>query len=342
MTNTLDVNNCQLRIPSSQKPWAVILAGGDGVRLRPLSRLISGDDRPKQFCPVFGDRSLLAHTRKRLAGVTEEDKTMFVVTRAHESFYADELGGVCSGQVVVQPQNKGTGTAIVFALLRIAQRDPDAIVAFFPSDHFYSDESRFLAAVESAVETAVVCPDSLVLLGAEATHPETGYGWIEPGPAPAWNVAGHLHQVVRFWEKPSLSTAQVLQRQGCLWNTFVMAGRAGAFLRLLESTVPGLLRGFSRFESSGDVAAAYLDEVAPVDFSRQVLSRCSSELLVVRMAASVGWSDLGEPERVLATLAQAGMPLSMQPGLRSRQMQLRALYSSGTTPTDADSIAAVA
>ncbi len=303
----------QFRTKSTQDPWAVVLAGGDGVRLRPLSRLISGDDRPKQFCPIIGDRSLLAHTRNRLAGMTRDDHTLFVVNRQHETYYANELSDVHPGQLIVQPMNRGTGAAIAWSLLRIIGRDPDAVVAFFPSDHYYSDESIFRAATESAVRAAAECPNSLVLLGAEASYPETEYGWMEPGPALAGHPAFNLYPVRRFWEKPSYETAQSLQMRGCLWNTFVMVGRASAFFCLLQSSVPGMFQTLSVAERTGNAAQAYMMDLQPVDFSQQVLSRCTAQLLVIPMAANVGWSDLGEPGRVLATLDRVGIAAGQAP-----------------------------
>jgi mannose-1-phosphate guanylyltransferase len=160
-------------------------------------------------------------------------------------------------------------------------------VAFFPSDHYYSDEGIF--------RTAADRPDSLVLVGAAASYPETEHGWIAPGPAPVGHLAGS-YPVSRFWEKPSLETAQGQQLRGYLWNTFVTVGRVSAFFCLLQSSVPGLLPALSAAERNGNAAQAYMLDLQPVDFSQQVLSRCTTQLLVIRLAASVGWSDLGKPD----------------------------------------------
>jgi len=85
--------------------WAVILAGGDGTRLQKLTSKIAGDSRPKQFCRIFGNKSLLGHTRERLRPVFCETRTMFVVTKAHEEFYNDELSDAPGSNLVVQPAN---------------------------------------------------------------------------------------------------------------------------------------------------------------------------------------------------------------------------------------------
>src|SRR5579863_2831905 len=119
--------------------WAVLLAGGDGTRLLPLTRRICGGDRPKQFCPMFGNRTLLALTRERIAPLVSPDKTLFAVVESHRRFYETELADVSPSKIVVQPANRGTSAAIVYSLLRIARTDPYAIVAFFPTDHYYAD-----------------------------------------------------------------------------------------------------------------------------------------------------------------------------------------------------------
>ena len=105
---------------SWQAPWGVILAGGDGVRLRSLTRRITGDERPKQFCPILGHETLLNQTRRRTALTVSPDRTLVVVTRAHERFYTPVLAGPLSSSLVVQPENRGTAPAILYALHRLA------------------------------------------------------------------------------------------------------------------------------------------------------------------------------------------------------------------------------
>lgn len=103
----------------SIRPWGVILAGGDGTRLKALSRIVSGDNRPKQFCAMFGTRSLLARTRGRLEPAISPDRMIYAVVRSHEPFYQPELADVEESRIVVQPSNRGTTAAIIYSLLRL-------------------------------------------------------------------------------------------------------------------------------------------------------------------------------------------------------------------------------
>ena len=195
--------------------WAVILAGGDGARLRPLTRLLSGDDRPKQFCPLAGPRSLLADTMSRVATVVDPARTFHVVCSKHERFYRRDLFGVRPSQVLGQPSSRGTTVAIAYGLASIRARSPlahEALVGFFPADHYYADHSAFRRTLGAAYATAACHPDRIVLVGAQATEPETEYGWIQPGLPLASarltrGTGGSVRSVAGFWEKPSLDLA---------------------------------------------------------------------------------------------------------------------------------------
>src|SRR5580704_19343746 len=112
--------------------WAVLLAGGDGIRLRDLTMRIVGDHRPKQFSPIVGAESLLSQTRARLDPLFSGDRQVFVVSRAHETYYSKELADAKDSLVIPQPMNRGTAVAIIVALVQVMQADPDAIVGFFP------------------------------------------------------------------------------------------------------------------------------------------------------------------------------------------------------------------
>lgn len=292
--------------------WGVILAGGDGTRLKSLTRVVSDDERPKQFCPLLGGRTLLAQTRLRTARSIDLDRTLFLLTKSHEAFYAAELVNVPPIRMIVQPNNRGTLPAILWSLMRIIRFDEHALVAFFPSDHYYSEEEKFMAGVASAYDLAEANARSVILLGAVAKHPEVEYGWIEPEAAAVSRSGDHLRRVKRFWEKPSYQIAQGLLDQGCLWNTFVMVGRASAFLEMIQQRVPGLYRNFEPLltltdpEMEAEMMRSIYDSLPLTDFSRQVLS-VSTERLAVSSLGDIGWSDLGDPRRLITTLFESGI-----------------------------------
>jgi mannose-1-phosphate guanylyltransferase len=303
--NCLDANRSQKLDSSTAHLWAVLLAGGDGVRLRGLTRRIAGDSRPKQFCRIVGEQSLFRETRTRLDPLFIRGRQVLVFSRAHERYYGDDLTDAADSCVLEQPLNRGTGVAIIVALLCILQRDHDALAAFFPCDHFYADHESFRLTIRSAVECAQHNPESIILVGADAEYPETDYGWIEPGVVVSNTTVGPLSRVSRFWEKPSLQQAHALLRGGSLWNTFVTVGRATTFIEMLCSQVPEAVLALSRAmaENTLNVAYASLDTV---DFSRDVLASLPHRLLVLRDHLS-GWADLGSPTRVLNTLSRNGI-----------------------------------
>ena len=227
---------------------------------------------------------------------------MFVVTRHQETFYMEELADAKASRVLTQPANRGTGVAIISALLRILQYDADAVVAVFPSDHYFADEAAFAATVRSSLVAARKYSESVILIGAEPQRPEVDYGWIEP--AEAFTSESHppLLRVIGFWEKPPLAVAHELMKRGGLWNTFVSVGHASAFLGLFRSTVPDAVDKIARALARDDLDSAYLD-LDTIDFSMAVLGREPQRLLVIPDAAS-GWTDLGAPDRVIETLIQ--------------------------------------
>jgi mannose-1-phosphate guanylyltransferase len=284
--------------------WAVVLAGGDGIRLREFTRLLAGDSRPKQFCPLFGDKTLLAQTRERIAPLFDEEHTLFVLTRAHEEFYREQLAGVGDRQRIVQPLNRGTAVAMALCLEIITGRGADAMVAFFPSDHYFLDCSAFRGSVDYGLGAMGESPQSILVLGAEAQYPEVEYGWIQPGRTLVDSPVHPLQRVRRFWEKPTLERAELLQRRGCMWNTFITIGLASAFLELFGAAIPGLPRSLQGCATNDRINRFY-ETTGSVDFSGAVLSRAPERLVVLRDGRS-GWIDLGSPHRVMEAVSRSG------------------------------------
>lgn len=294
--------------------YAVILAGGEGSRLKSLTRAIVGDGRPKQFCPILNDETLLDVTRRRVALKIKPENTFYSLNQKQEPFYQMLLQDVRANQLVIQPENKGTAPAILYSLLRIAKTNPDAIVGFFPSDHYFSDDEAFMDNVEKAFNAVEVNRDSIILLGIEPESAETSYGWIEPVESFFGNLPKSVSRMKCFWEKPNKRSAEYLMAKGCLWNSFVMVGKVETFLKLIQKNLPKLFKVFA----AADLRHGSFDEVAKLNsiydwinetnFSSEVLEKATNELFVLRVS-DVVWSDWGEPHRVLGTLKTLGMQM---------------------------------
>jgi len=230
-----------------------------------------------------------------------------MLTRAHEPFYADQVAGVPSSSVLIQPSNRGTAPAILYGLMRLREMDPKGVVAFFPSDHYFSDDEAFIRHIDSAYTLASLRPEVVILLGVTPETSEVGYGWIEPGSPLENSPSRSVYHVSRFWEKPHQRLASSLMERGCLWNSFVMIGHVNAFMKLIRHTLPELIKSFDSIRQTLFTTAErsavrdLYSTVRAASFSEDVLSVRPDHLAVLR-GTGLGWSDLGEPSRVLSVL----------------------------------------
>jgi mannose-1-phosphate guanylyltransferase len=278
---------------------AIILAGGEGTRLRLLTRRIAGHHVPKQFCPIFGGTSMLERTHSRVALAIPPEQTLIVVTKTHQSFYAPLLPKVSSCGIVVQPQDRGTAAAILYALLKSLIVAPTASVAIFPSDHYVADDVAFMRHVDLAFDGVRARPDLLVLLGVTPKGPEIDYSWIEMGERIAQYF--QLFRIKRLWQRPSPELATRLWRSGCLWNSFVMVARISTAVDLLMRALPELYASLVSIKS--EIGAASEEQAVErvyagmpsVNLSEQVLTH-TPERLAVLPVSGVRWSNLGEPD----------------------------------------------
>ena len=290
----------------SISPWIVVLAGGDGRRLQ--GALVRGRqvDRPKQFCRFSGAESLLEQTLDRAERVTDLSRIVVVVREDQRCWWSSQLDRLPSENVLVQTDNRGTGVAILHALVQVLRRDAHPTFVILPSDHAVTAETVLLGAIGLAARMAERNRKHLVLLGAAPEHPETEYGWI----LPSGDITAGMRRVERFVEKPEPRLAAELLAVGALWNTFVCASSGEALLKLYEERQPSTLRGYLDLVAAQGAdrpaGRAQFRALPNVDFSRDVIQSAADHLRVLTLPPC-GWTDLGTSSRVNQWLAQLYM-----------------------------------
>jgi mannose-1-phosphate guanylyltransferase len=293
--------------------WAVVLAGGKGLRLSGLTRHVYGEDRPKQYAALAGSKSLLRQTLERVSVRIPPGRTVVVTMAGQASYLAEELRHESPAlHVLEQPEDRGTAAAVLLAAHWILARDAEARLVVLPSDHFVADDTIFMEHVVEVLTILETLPNRIILLGAEPTEAETDYGWITVGAVLPGPGRTPVYRVLRFSEKPDQEIANELFASGALWNTSVFAGRATTLIHAGRQCLPSLhdrvaqLGTFLGTEHERwALRQAY--ELAPrANFSRDVLEHDPGTLAVMRLSA-VAWRDLGTPRRLIQTLNELGI-----------------------------------
>lgn len=281
----------------------IILAGGEGVRLQRFVTNVYGYRRPKQYCTFVGTRSMFKHTVDRASILIPHNRLLAVVNIDHREYVKDELKKTPSLTVVEQPCLRDTSAGIYFPLLKIAQIDPDATVAIFPSDHFILDERKFMRHVEKANLFVEENPKSIVLLGVRPQKIESGYGWIEPTKELYSDGESKVFNVKKFIEKPDDGLTYNLAKSGCLINTFVMIGKCSTFIKYISRCLPELAGAFqpirSKFGTTMEeiTIRRFYKYLPSVNFSKHVLEMIPDHLNVLEVN-DVYWSDWGDELRI--------------------------------------------
>lgn len=281
--------------------WALVLAGGDGTRLRAITRLLAGEPIPKQYCRITGERSMLEATLDRVQPLVPPQRTLVIVNHDHLRLAVPQLAGIPGENVLVQPSNRDTGPGIAWSLLEIRRRHPNARVAMFPSDHYVADDAAFRASVQRALTVIDRHPEKLALLGIEPEDASPEYGYVMPAARLDTTRADAFH-VASFREKPTPTVAAGLVRAGGLWNSFVMAFRVPRVLALLEQRLPATLHALDVASRLRDSLERHYATEPGWNFSNDFLATVARELVVVR-AERTGWSDWGTPNAIERTFA---------------------------------------
>ena len=268
----------------------VLLSGGSGTRLWPLSR----EAYPKQFIPLIGEHSLLQQTALRLRGLPGADTPLVVANEEHRFVVAEQLRqvGAAPSALLLEPMGRNTAPAIAVAALQAMAAGDDPVLLVLPSDHVIRDEAGFRAAVLAALPAAE--QGALVTFGIVPTAPETGYGYIKA----AASAEGGARAVERFVEKPDLATAESYLASGeYFWNSGMFAFRASRYLEELGKTQPAMI------ERARDALARGKRDSDFLRLDRESFAACPSDSIdyavMERTQAArvlpidVGWNDVG-------------------------------------------------
>jgi len=265
--------------------YPVLLAGGAGTRLWPVSR----ERYPKQLVKFFGDDSLIQSTVRRLMPVLETEKIRVVCGREHLHEIArqmEDMGIPAGGKIISEPCGRNTAPAILLAMLYILEQEKDAVLCVFPADHIIRNTDMFHEKLRSALKLAEM--DYIVTFGITPHYPETGYGYIEgTGELPEQALA-----VKRFVEKPDMDTAEYYLESGnYFWNSGMFVFKASVMMKELEIHHPELLSKMKQLDLSADVVSheSYA-QVPNISIDYAVMEKTDNGAVV---PSDFGWSDIG-------------------------------------------------
>jgi len=283
--------------------FAIIMAGGSGTRLWPLSRRRS----PKQLLALTGDTSLLQQTVSRLGALLKPHDIYVITSQAHARATAEQLPQLPADNILGEPLARSTAVAAALATA-LARRESDEVCLVLPADHFIADEGAFADALREAARAAE--RGYLVTLGVLPTHAATGYGYVKAGER--LHGASPTALVERFVEKPDADTAAAyLDDGGYFWNAGVFVWRTYAFRQAIERFQPDLAAALERIEAlhrtpgwMSDVRDI-LEPVPAITIDVGIAEPAAAEGRMAVVPLDAGWSDIGSWSSLLEALTGA-------------------------------------
>ena len=276
--------------------YVVILAGGSGKRLWPLSR----NDKPKQFHKITSDKTLLQETYERVRPLVIDERIFVSTIPKYADEIKRELPNIPKENIIVEPTSRGTAPAFGYIHLFLKRIDPDATIATISSDHHVKKPQDFVNAAKAALRAANKHPNKLIAVGTNPTKPETVYGYIKMGSQEDELEGQNIFMIEKFTEKPDMKTAQkYLESWNCLWNCCYFFFKTSSLIMWLKKYRPKMYKKIMAIDKllddpsqkSKEKIAKLYSQIEEEQIDTAVAEQNDLKKLVV--PADLGWSDVG-------------------------------------------------
>ena len=271
--------------------YAVIMAGGSGTRLWPLSR----QNNPKQALKLIGDKTMFQYAVERINSIFPYERILVVTIPQHAEILQEQYPEIPTENFILEPEGRGTASAIGLVSIHLLQRDPNACMVILTADHFITKVNHFCDVLEIAEKVA--CNGKLVTLGIQPSTPSTGFGYIQQGQKFNDLNGLSIYEIEQFFEKPDLNKAQyMLKSGGFSWNSGMFVWKASIILREFERQMPGFYAQLMQVKMALGTSKykMVLNHIWPliekntIDYG--IMEKAENAVVI---PVDIGWTDIG-------------------------------------------------